>query len=196
MLEFQNVSKSYWTGKQRKVILDRASFRVELGKSLGILAKNGTGKTTLLRTLAGLYQQYDGEFALPSLLYQGHRLALRELDSVVENLIWYAQLEGRSVTEKALRRALAKVGLLRHGLTPVGRLSQGQQRRASMARWLLGEQALWLLDEPLTALDIEGQTLLATLLEEHIARGNWVIYSSHMPLPIADKVILTMQAVQ
>ena len=61
MLEFENVSKSFWTGTQRKVILDRVSFRVELGKSLGILAPNGTGKTTLINMMAGLEKPDEGE---------------------------------------------------------------------------------------------------------------------------------------
>ncbi|MFA8386880.1 MAG: ATP-binding cassette domain-containing protein, partial [Pelagibaca sp.] len=61
MLEFDNVSKSFWTGSHRKVILDRASFRVELGQSLGILAPNGTGKTTLVKMMAGLEKPDEGE---------------------------------------------------------------------------------------------------------------------------------------
>ena len=61
MLEFENVSKSFWTGQQRKVILDRASFRVELGNSLGILAPNGTGKTTIINMMAGLEKPDEGE---------------------------------------------------------------------------------------------------------------------------------------
>ena len=61
MLEFDGVSKSFWTGTQRKVILDRASFRVELGNSLGILAPNGTGKTTLINMMAGLEKPDEGQ---------------------------------------------------------------------------------------------------------------------------------------
>ncbi|KFI24857.1 ABC transporter ATP-binding protein [Paenirhodobacter enshiensis] len=61
MLEFDNVSKSFWTGTQRKVILDRASFRVELGRSMGILAPNGTGKTTIINMMAGLEKPDEGE---------------------------------------------------------------------------------------------------------------------------------------
>ena len=61
MLEFRDVSKSFWTGKQRKVILDRASFRVEVGNSLGILAPNGTGKTTIINMMAGLEKPDEGE---------------------------------------------------------------------------------------------------------------------------------------
>lgn len=61
MLEFDNVSKSFWTGTQRKVILDRASFRVELGNSLGILAPNGTGKSTIINMMSGLEKPDEGE---------------------------------------------------------------------------------------------------------------------------------------
>ena len=61
MLEFINVSKSFWTGTQRKVILDRASFRVELGESMGILAPNGTGKSTVINMMAGLEKPDEGE---------------------------------------------------------------------------------------------------------------------------------------
>ena len=61
MIEFLNVSKSYWTGKQRKVILDRASFKVELGNSLGILARNGSGKTTIINMMAGLEKPDEGK---------------------------------------------------------------------------------------------------------------------------------------
>ncbi|MEO6298176.1 MAG: ATP-binding cassette domain-containing protein, partial [Paracoccaceae bacterium] len=61
MIEFVNVSKSFWTGKQRKVILDRASFKVELGRSLGILARNGSGKTTVINMMAGLEKPDEGK---------------------------------------------------------------------------------------------------------------------------------------
>lgn len=64
MLEFDNVSKSFWTGTQRKVILDRASFRVELGNSLGILAPNGTGKTTIINMMSGLENPMRAKFAV------------------------------------------------------------------------------------------------------------------------------------
>ena len=69
MLEFNNVSKSFWTGKQRKVILDRASFRVELGNSLGILAPNGTGKTTLINMMAGLEKPDEGSITRASAVF-------------------------------------------------------------------------------------------------------------------------------
>jgi capsular polysaccharide transport system ATP-binding protein len=61
MLEFRNVSKSFWTGTRHKVILDRASFRVELGNSLGILAPNGTGKTTVINMMCGIEKPDEGE---------------------------------------------------------------------------------------------------------------------------------------
>lgn len=159
-----------------------------------VTGPNGAGKTTLLRVLAGLYGQYEGSFELPERLYQGHRLGLDELDSVVANLVWHSQLAGQSVSEKDLRRALAKVGLLRLGLAPLGKLSQGQQRRVCMARWLLSDKPLWLLDEPVTSLDENGQRLLTEVIDAHVARGRVVIYSSHTPLPVAAKQTLTIEA--
>lgn len=159
-----------------------------------VTGPNGAGKTTLLRVLAGLYGQYEGSFELPERLYQGHRLGLDELDSVAANLVWHCQLAGQSVNEKDLRRALAKVGLLRLGLTPLGKLSQGQQRRVCMARWLLSDKPLWLLDEPVTSLDESGQRLLTEIIDAHIARGRVVIYSSHTPLPVVAKQTLAIEA--
>lgn len=66
MIEFRDVSKSFWTGTQRKVILNQASFRIELGNSLGVLAPNGTGKTTLINMMAGLEKADEGQIIRPS----------------------------------------------------------------------------------------------------------------------------------
>ena len=96
MLEFNNVSKSFWTGVQRKVILDRASFRVDIGHSLGILAPNGTGKTTLINMMAGLEKPDEGE------IYRGCRISfplgfmggvINKL-SATENARYIAELYG------------------------------------------------------------------------------------------------------
>lgn len=177
-------------------IFEPVQLEVSEPAAVEVVGPNGAGKTTLLRTLAGLYQQYDGSFELPPVLYQGHRLGLDELDTVAENLLWHGNLEADGVSEKAIRRALSKVGLLRAGMTQVAKLSQGQQRRACMARWLLSEKTVWLLDEPLTALDTDGQALLAALIDAQVAKGRWVIYSSHVPLDVQAKVTLDVRPLQ
>ncbi len=167
---------------------------LEGGQALEILGANGAGKSTLLRTLAGLHGEFDGTFACTHVLYQGHRLALDELLSPLDNLQWYGDLAGAPATETALKDALDRVGMRRYAFTPVGRLSQGQQRRIAMARWLLAAQAtpalLWLLDEPVTALDTSGQALLCELLDAHCAGGGAVAYATHVPLALAEKTLL------
>lgn len=175
-------------------IFEPIDLELDEPKAVEVVGPNGAGKTTLLRTLAGLYGQFDGTFSVPPLLYQGHRLGLDELETVVQNLLAYAELEGKEVSEKSLRKVLSKTGMLRHGLTLVGKLSQGQQRRVCMARWLLSERPLWLLDEPLTALDRKGQQLLVKLITDHVGAGGWVIYSSHVGLEIEQKVTVQVTA--
>jgi heme exporter protein A len=175
-------------------IFEPIDLELDQPTAVEVVGPNGAGKTTLLRTMAGLYEQFDGTFNVPPLLYQGHRLGLDELETVAQNLMAYAELENRQVSEKTLRRVLSKTGMLRHGLALVGKLSQGQQRRVCMARWLLSERPLWLLDEPLTALDQKGQQLLVKLISDHVAAAGWVIYSSHVGLEIEHKVTVQVTA--
>lgn len=175
-------------------IFEPISLDLDEPGAVEIVGPNGSGKTTFLRILAGLYGQYDGQYALPACLYQGHRLGLDELDSVAANLVWFAKVQGVAMDERAVRGVLATVGLLRQGLSQVGKLSQGQQRRACMARWLVSDNPVWLLDEPLTALDEAGQKLLVKLVENHVETGNWVLYSSHIGLELARKTTIEVCA--
>ena len=130
-----------------------------------ITGENGAGKTTFLRTLAGLHTQYDGRFEASELVYQGHRIGLDESLTPLQNLVWNAALADRSTSEDELMTALKKVGMLRYAMTPVGRLSQGQQRRIAMARWCLDAAKLWLLDEPLDGAFARG---ISALLADNV----------------------------
>ena len=158
-----------------------------------ITGENGAGKTTLLRTLAGLHTQFDGHFEVGRVVFQGHRIGLDESLSAIQNLTWSAALADRVDSEDDVVEALKTVGMLRYALTPVGRLSQGQQRRIAMARWLLDGGSVWLLDEPLTALDINGQSLLAEIFSRAVERDKLVVYSTHSQIDLPNKLELVVE---
>jgi heme exporter protein A len=167
---------------------------VSPGDYIEVMGANGAGKSTLLRTLAGLHSQYTGDYEAKSFLYQGHRLGLDGLLSPLENLAWFAALEGQQVDKDSLLNALEATGVLVKAFASCNTLSAGQQRRAAMARWLVSERTLWLLDEPLTALDVSAQTLLRHILAEHCANGGAVVCATHSPIEVTNKVTVTLQA--
>ncbi len=170
--------------RDERVLFAPLNLTVAPGDCVEVLGPNGAGKTTLLRTLAGLHGQYIGDYHCEDFLYQGHRVALDELLNPLENLRWFGAIQGREFSSDQLRDVLAKVDMVAMALTPCQKLSQGQQRRVSMARWLLSAAKLWLLDEPYTSLDKDGQQLLNNLLAEHCADGGVVLAATHTPLTV------------
>ncbi len=175
--------------RDERTLFAPLSETVAAGECVALIGANGSGKTTLLRTLAGIHSQYEGSFQCDPFLYQGHRIALDELLNPVENLRWFGALDGRTVSDEDLRQALTRVEMLSYALTPCRRMSQGQQRRITMARWLLSARKLWFLDEPLTALDRQGQTVLNELIATHIEAGGAVFCATHAPLEVAAREI-------
>lgn len=144
---------------------------------------NGAGKTTLLRILAGLSRYgFDGavRHSAPC-LFLGHHSAVKTLLTPRENLHWHPSGEGFS-DDSAIDEALAAVGLFGYGDVPAGKLSAGQQRRVDLARLFLSRRALWLLDEPFTAIDVRGVARLQDRFMEHIKSGGAVLMTSHQAL--------------
>jgi capsular polysaccharide transport system ATP-binding protein len=182
MLEFDGVSKSFWTGTQRKVILDRASFRVELGKSLGILAPNGTGKTTLINMMAGIEKPDEGEirrncrvsFPLGFMGGVVNRL------SALENSRFIAKLYGIDPDYlEAFCRWLC--GLEEYFEMPVGTYSQGMRARFSFALLLALDFDIYLIDEGMpSTTDAEFNRKAGALLRERL-RTATVVIVSHQP---------------
>lgn len=179
MLEFNNVSKSFWTGTQRKVILDRASFRVEIGNSLGILAPNGTGKTTLINMMAGLEKPDEGSIT------RGCRISfpLGFMGGVVnrhtakENARYIARLYGLDPDYvEAFCRWLC--GIEEYFDMPVGTYSQGMRARFTFALMLSLDFDIYLIDEgmPRTT-DAEFNRKAGEILKERLETTTVIIVS-------------------
>jgi len=179
MLEFINVSKSFWTGKQRKVILDRASFRVELGNSMGILAPNGTGKTTIVNMMAGLEKPDEGEIrrtcrvSFPLGFMGG---VIGKL-SAKENARYVARLYGLDPDYlEAFTRWLC--GLEEYYDFPVATYSQGMRARFTFALLLALEFDIYLIDEgmPQTT-DAEFNRKAGDVLRQRLENATVIVVS-------------------
>ena len=167
-------------------------FSVPAGAIAWVRGANGQGKTTLLRTLAGLSAPASGTFERQGdaagwkLLYLAHANALKDDLTVRESLAFLLHLAGAEATPSSIDAALERVGLGSRRQAPVRTLSQGQRRRVALARLGAADApALWLLDEPYDALDVDGVATLDALLVEHARRGGIVVLTSHLPISIA-----------
>lgn len=179
MLEFVNVSKSFWTGQQRKVILDRVSFRVELGRSLGILAPNGTGKTTLINMMAGLEKPDEGEIRRDCNISfpLGFMGGVVSKISALENSRYIARLYGLDPDYvESFCRWLC--GLGEYFDQPLGTYSAGMRARFSFALMLALDFDMYLIDEGMPGTtDVEFNRKAGDLLKERLATTTIVIVS-------------------
>jgi heme exporter protein A len=171
------------------------------GQCLELLGPNGSGKSTLLRVIAGLYPDHSGTLRAADGLYLGHRPGISAVLTAAENLRWYAALQGgaqggsRGAAQcgaGAIAAALRRVGMAGYEHVLCQQMSAGQQRRVGLARLLLGGGPLWLLDEPLTALDAAGQRLVQGLIEEHLGQGGGAVCATHQPLGVQGTERLTL----
>jgi heme exporter protein A len=167
-------------------------FAVSAGELLAITGANGSGKTSLLRLIAGLLVASGGSVELAggetelSLAeqahYLGHRDALKPALSVAENLSFWRDFLGGEMGDRG--RSLAAAGLDHAAHLPAAYLSAGQRRRLSIARLLVVRRPVWLLDEPTSALDVAGQDLFVRLMRDHLTGGGIIIAATHAPLGI------------
>lgn len=179
MLEFENVSKSFWTGKQRKVILDRASFRIERGRSLGILAPNGTGKTTLVNMMAGLEKPDEGQILRSCRVSfpLGFMGGLVSRHSATENARYIARLYGLDPDYiEAFSRWLCDIG--EYFDMPIATFSTGMRARFSLSLLLALEFDLYLIDEGMpSSTDAEFNRKAGSILRERLQEATVVIVS-------------------
>ena len=179
MLEFSEVSKSFWTGTQRKVVLDRASFRVELGRSLGILAPNGTGKTTLINMMAGLEKPDEGTIRRDCRISfpVGFTGGVNPRLSAMENSRYVARLYGLDPDYvEAFCRWLCD--LKEYFDQPVGVYSSGMRGRFTMALTLALDFDMYLVDEGMPAgVDAEFNRKAGEILRQRLENATLVIVS-------------------
>jgi len=174
------------------------------GQLVQVVGANGCGKTTLLRVLCGLLEPAAGSLTwhgkpvhsgdpafLGALCYVGHTNGIDPDLSVAESLRLAAQLAGLPSTR--IRHALDALGLDKLAHTPIRKLSQGQRRRVALARLLLAQRELWLLDEPLASLDEHSTGLFSAQLDAHLRAGGMAIMATHQLLPRADSASTVLQ---
>lgn len=174
------------------------SFALSPGELLQVQGENGSGKTTLLRTLCGFIQPLAGEILwqgvsireldeqyYADIIYLGHLNAIKDELNALENLRISSALAGCEVSDSVAIAALRRMGLRGRETFPVKVLSQGQRRRVALARLLISKAPLWILDEPLAALDVGAVGLMQEMIGEHLGRQGMVMFTTHQSLEVA-----------
>jgi len=188
-----------------KTLFSDLSFTLNNKQLMRIEGQNGTGKTTLLRTLCGLSQADKGEILWQDiqikkqddsfrkdLFFLGHQNAIKADLSAVENIGISTALAGDDYSEDEILQALDDIGLFGSEYKPTAHLSQGQKRRVSLACLLLSKAKLWILDEPFVALDGFAVKTLQEVIAKHIENKGMVILTTHQDVPLVEGDILSV----
>lgn len=182
-----------------RCLFKELSFALNPNELLLLEGRNGSGKTSLMRAIAGLIELEAGDILWDgvsvrshrqafygSLVWMAHRVGFKADLTLVENLKFEAHLRAQSGGD--FNEALERLDLDRLKRLPLRSLSAGQQRRVALARMLLSRVPLWLMDEPFTNLDREGRALVMQLTTEHLERGGMCIMAAHQDVEIAGNV--------
>lgn len=181
------------------------SHLMSAGDVVQVAGPNGAGKTTLLRSLCGLFDSFEGEILfegsslshsrhafLSQLLYLGHQPGVKKSLTARENLEWFAGVNGFKQAFD-VRDVLSKVGLAGYEDIPCHQMSAGQHRRVGLARLYFDRSPIWVLDEPFTAIDIQGVARLEALIESRASEGGLVVLTTHQALSIQRFDTLTLE---
>jgi heme exporter protein A len=191
----QLIADKMAVARGERLVVDGVSFRLNAGNVLQLTGPNGAGKTTLLRAVAGFLPLAGGALALTGgaadtplgeqCHYVGHLNGIKAKLTVAENLAFWASYLGGAVSAARVNAALDAFGLTPLAGISAGYLSAGQKRRAGLARLLVAERPIWLLDEPTVSLDAASTAVLASLIGTHIGNGGLVLAATHIPLGLA-----------
>lgn len=186
--------------RNQQILLSDIHCTLQSGEYLQVEGTNGSGKSTLLRILAGLIEPQQGQILWQDqcifanrdvyqqqLKYIGHQNGNKVNLTVFENLRVNAALSAQQANVHEIHDSIKKVGLAHFENTLVNNLSAGQARRVSLARLLLQPAPLWILDEPTTALDAQGQDVLMMLLNHHLEKGGLAVIATHQPFTLIGK---------
>lgn len=189
-----------------RMLFENINFSLEAGGLMQVQGKNGSGKTSLLRMLCGLSMPAKGvicwqgtairelgEEYYHSVIYIGHLSGVKDDLTVIENLRISSALSGDEISMQNARDALNKIGLGDKENLPVKVLSQGQRKRVSLARLLVSQSKLWILDEPLAALDTAAVKMVQALLEKHLAGEGLVVMTTHQEINVSAMNIVSLQ---
>ncbi|ALR92114.1 cytochrome c biogenesis heme-transporting ATPase CcmA [Vibrio alginolyticus] len=191
MLEVSNLTAI----RDERVLFENLQFEIKPGELVQIEGRNGTGKTTLLRIVTGLGDREEGvikwkgeeveksrDVFHQDLLFLGHQTGVKRELTALENLRFYQSIQNNRSSDEEIFIALTQVGLAGREDVPVAQLSAGQQRRVALARLWLSKQILWILDEPLTAIDKQGVKVLESLFASHVDNGGIVVLTTHQDM--------------
>lgn len=169
-------------------VLEGVSFVLSAGKALILRGPNGIGKTTLLRTIAGLQPPLRGEIGLDheAMAYAAHADGIKATLSVEENLVFWASVFGTDKVQEALSGFALE--LLRN--RPAGALSAGQKRRLGLARLLVAGRPVWVLDEPTVSLDADAVAMFGAAIRAHLAGGGIALIATHIDLGLDEADVL------